>query len=260
VRIVALVHLVWAPLGVGPLERFLEAFELHPPGVPHRLHVVLNGFADDASLAGHRALLRDVLHDEQVLGRREHDLGAYRAAASCSSAPVLAFTNSYAQPLADEWLAALDEQLQDPGVGLVGATGSHESALSEAPRPLRPLRAAVFPLFPNPHVRTNAFALERSVFERLAWPRPRTKAAALRLESGRRSLTRQVAGMGLRTLVVGRDGRAYEPPDWPISRTFRSGDQENLLVADNRTAQYADAAAAERRRLAAMAWGAEAAV
>jgi hypothetical protein len=55
--------------------------------------------------------------------------------------------------------------------------------------------------------------------------------------------------------VVGRDGAAYEPAEWPNSRTFRVDEQENLLVADNRTDEYASADAATRAALRRMAWG-----
>ena len=41
----------------------------------------------------------------------------------------------------------------------------------------------------------------------------------------------------------------------PRSATFRSGEQENLLIADNRTDDWRRAAPEERRALAARAWG-----
>ena len=139
--------------------------------------------------------------------------------------------------------------------GMVAASGSYESATSAAPRPLKPLRLPSYPLFPNAHLRTNAMAIERRTLDSIRWERPRNKAGALRLESGRSGLTAQVDALGLRTLVVGRDGTAFDRSDWPLSRTFRSGDQENLLVADNRTRQYEAATEPERQRLARMAWG-----
>jgi hypothetical protein len=255
---VALVHLVWAPLGAEPLQDFLAQLESHPPGVEHRLVVVLKGFPDDAALAGPRALLVGVDHSELVVSRREYDLGTYRGVASACTEPVLAFLNSAARPLVSGWLAAMCDALREPQAGMVAATGSFESILGTAPGTLKPLRALHFPGFPNPHLRTNAFALRRGVLEQLRWGDPRTKGSSRRLESGRRSLTRQVQGLGLRPLVVGRDGRGYEVAEWPNSGTFRSGEQENLLVADNRTDQYAQADAAERLWLATMAWGANA--
>ena len=56
-------------------------------------------------------------------------------------------------------------------------------------------------------------------------------------------------------MVVGRDGRSYERDRWRESATFRSGGQRNLLIADNRTAQYEQADPAFKRRLEQMAWG-----
>ena len=78
---------------------------------------------------------------------------------------------------------------------------------------------------------------------------------AWRFESGRESMTRRLESHGLNVLVVGRDGVAYRKDDWANSFTFRSGGQANLLVADNRTRQYADAGNEDRRRLNTLAWG-----
>jgi hypothetical protein len=182
------------------------------------------------------------------------DLDTYMAAARRLDAGALCFLNSSSEILAPGWLAALHSALEHPGVGLVGVTGSNESALSAAPRPLRPLLRRHYPPFPNPHVRTNAFMLERELMLALDWPASTRKRRALALESGTSSVTRQVWGHGLRALVVGRDG-AYECEHWHESRTFRGGSQENLLIADNRTRQYADAGPDLRAQLARLAWG-----
>ena len=78
---------------------------------------------------------------------------------------------------------------------------------------------------------------------------------AYRLENGRHNLTRQVQAMGLRTLVVARDGSRYDPEQWPLSRTLWQGDQEGLLVADNQTRSYAVGGLERRRLLSGFAWG-----
>jgi hypothetical protein len=251
---VALIHLVWAPLGTLTLARFLSAYERNDPGAAHRLHVVLNGFDDEASLAGHRQLLSHVDHEELVLPAPGPDLAAYKAALAGTGAPWICFVNSYAEPLVPGWLEHLLAAARAPGVGLVGATGSYESAYSAAPRWRKPLLRRHFPQFPNPHVRSSSFVIARGLAEALDWPPPRRKQQALQLESGRAGLSAQVVARGMRLAVAGREG-AVEVADWPASRTFRSGAQENLLVADNRTRQYAEADPAERHRLAAMAWG-----
>jgi hypothetical protein len=61
--------------------------------------------------------------------------------------------------------------------------------------------------------------------------------------------------MGLRTLVVARDGEFYDHPEWARSRTLWQGDQEGLLIGDNQTRMYARGGIERRRLLSAFAWG-----
>jgi hypothetical protein len=253
---VSVVHLVWAPLGLQPLRRFVRSYRAHPAGRDHALLAVFNGFSDAAALDAARAELHGVEHAQLVLPGPAQDLAAYRAAAEhATGADALCFLNSHSEVLADGWLARLDEQLRAPRVGIVGATGSHESTYSSAPRPLKLLRRRQFPPFPNPHIRTNAFMLARERLLALDWEVGRGKSSAHQLESGTRGITRQLQAQGLEARVVGRDGRGYAPEGWGDSRTFRSGNQDNLLVADNRTRQYDEADPARRAELSRMAWG-----
>jgi hypothetical protein len=247
---VCVVHLVWAPLGTGPVERFAASYREHPAGRDHRLVVLLNGFGDEDDVAADLRPLEGLAHETVRIDPPTLDLPAYARAAHALDARYLCFLNSHSTLLAPGWLAALHDAL-GPGVGLAGATGSYE-----APRTINPLRGRRWPRFPNPHIRTNGFILEGALMRSLRWPDVRTKSAAWALESGRAGLTRAVWARGLRTVVVGRDGTAYPPEAWPESATFRSGGQANLLIADNRTRQWEDADPAERARLSRRAWGA----
>ncbi len=256
---VCVVHLVWAPLGIEPLRRFSRSYRARAAGREHELLVVFNGFDDDRALTAARAELAGVAHEQLVLAEPVQDLAAYRLAAEhAAGADALCFLNSHSELLVDDWLALLHAPLDASGIGIVGATGSNESAFSAAPRPLKPIRRRQFPPFPNPHVRTNAFVLRRADLLALEWRISRRKTTAHRLESGFEGITRQMLARGLAPRVVGRDARAYRPEEWADSCTFRAGGQENLLVADNRTRQYDEADAARRAELARMAWGDEA--
>jgi hypothetical protein len=114
-----------------------------------------------------------------------------------------------------------------------------------------------FGRFPVPHLRTNAFAARRELLAELDLPRIRGKRDAYRWESGTAGFTRRVLDSGGRVAVVGRDGSLHDPGGWDRSRTFWSGGQENLLVADNQTEDYAQAGADGRRLLSALAWGSD---
>jgi hypothetical protein len=251
---ICVVHLVWAPLGLGPLERFAASYRRYEAGVDHELLLVFKEFRDRDALAAVEQEVVDLRYETLHMPRRKLDLAAYAAIARDVDARAFCFLNSSSELLDSGWLAKLLGQLDAPRVGLVGATGSYESLVPPAGG-LRLLRRPWFAPYPNPHVRTNAFMIEREVALSLDWPEVRTKWGAWRVENGKRSLTRQVWANGLDALVVGRDGEAYERDRWYESHTFRSGGQANLLVADNRTRQFAEADPSKQARLAELAWG-----
>ena len=320
---IAVVHLVWGPLGCGPLREFLASYRRHPAGVDHELVVLFNGVTDQqrpellAELDGVEYRLLELKEPVQ-------DLAAYIQVAEHLERERLCFLNSYSAILGASWLAKLDQALDQSQVGLAGATGSWASLrslamlmhfLPSAYRGVMPGRRAVidqfqsierdsagaapeaeragagvpspaterdrpsltraslttlaalpatceqllrFEGFPDHHLRTNAFVVERKVFAALRTGGLRRKIDAYALESGRRSITRQVESMGLYALVVDREGDLYEQRGWPGSRTLWQGGQERLLVADNQTRMYANGGLDRRRMLSAMAWGSRA--
>ena len=118
-----------------------------------------------------------------------------------------------------------------------------------------PRRWMGFESFPAHHVRTNGFLVTRDVMTRIEAGRLRGKLDLYLLESGRHSVTRQVEAMGLRAVVVGRDGRSYEHPAWAGSYTLWQGNQENLLIADNQSRSYDQGDLGIRTLLSRYAWG-----
>ena len=113
---------------------------------------------------------------------------------------------------------------------------------------------ADFPAFPNPHIRSNAFMVRRR--DILATPRAiNTKDDACRFESGPDGLTATLRKAGLRAVVVDRNGRGFDVPDWVKSRTFRREGQEDLLIRDNQTKQFDAMTEGAKRSHVLMSWG-----
>ncbi|MBS0271331.1 MAG: glycosyltransferase [Proteobacteria bacterium] len=111
-----------------------------------------------------------------------------------------------------------------------------------------------FPPFPNPHIRSNGFMLSREFlleFNGLE----KTKIACCEFESGWNGITNRILKKGLSILLVGADGIAYSPEEWPKSQTFRLGKQQNLIATDNQISNYTFYSQPERDLHTYLAWG-----
>lgn len=228
-------------------KRFLNSYERNPPGASHSLYVIFKGFANNNDLDDAKGLFNNVPHEPVFLSDESFDIGAYIEWANIIKEELICVFNTASEILAPNWLHKFAINLAMPDVGLVGATASYES--------LNELNSA-FPVFPNIHIRSTAFMIDRELFchitERLQIAH---KTDAFHFESGPQSLTRQVIAKGKKTLLVGRNGRGYSPQFWPVSDTFRQGTQKNLLVADNQTRNFLSLPWNEKREFVVRSWG-----
>jgi hypothetical protein len=271
---IGVAHLVRARNGIQPFRSFLESYERCRGGVSHDLLIIFKGFSGRAEAEPYRELLKPFGHKEVFVSDVGFDLRAYSVASRHFKYSYFCFLNSFSIFLDENWLAKISALAVQPGIGLVGATGSYESMYTSllTGQVHHKSEGGIFPAymgealhlrlnkfffspFPNPHIRTTAFMLQREVMLKV-WPRYiLTKASAYFFENGKRSLTRRIQRLGLKVLVTGKDGRAYETNDWAGSNTFRQSAQENLLVADNQTRQYTNADFDKRKQLSRLSWG-----
>lgn len=112
-----------------------------------------------------------------------------------------------------------------------------------------------FPRFPNPHIRSNGFLVRRKDLLDARRAPIDDKLDACEVESGADSLTWQLRRRGLRAVLVDRHGTGYDVDGWWRSKTFRLGDQRDLLMADNRTRDYDSMTPEARITHAVMSWG-----
>ncbi|QKM64047.1 hypothetical protein DCO17_01660 [Polynucleobacter tropicus] len=200
-----------------------------------------------------------------------YDWGAYiRIMPYIDSYDEICFLNTFSRPLVNDWLRLLSHALnntENGPIGAAGATGSWESYLQwpnanffsgGIRQRLKFFRNYLrFKPYPNYHLRSNAFICKKSIFNLFSKSLkiPKTKFDALLLESGRKGFSAFLLGMGYKLIVVGADGSSYAQEEWDKSKTFRSGGQLNLVVSDNRTAQYDEASLVDKIRLRTLTWG-----
>jgi hypothetical protein len=163
---------------------------------------------------------------------------------------------------APAWREATQLRLQNAGTG-VGAPGldidreveyaRFWSSVTEPGAPLHGLEN--YRRFPNPHIRTNGFIVRRSLLLSLGFNIADSKIACNQFESGPGGLPDRLAERGLRCVLVGADGAAFDVSEWPQSGTFRLGDQHNVLIRDNRVDEFDAFTSSNRERLIQQAWG-----
>jgi hypothetical protein len=250
-------------------KQFLDSYQAFAPGCAHELIILLKGWngvpgIDRARVTAQAQAVRIIeLPDDG------YDFGAYFRAARSVEHSFVCFLNTHSRVAADSWLENLRQAAGRDDVGAAGATGSWGTLTPRARGPgasfpglaVWPLRLAAriprFPSFPNPHLRSNALLMRREGFlafaEKVAFPA--RKSDAHFLESGRGSLSAFLRARGLRLVVVGADGKTFDPRDWKVSGTFRVPGQPNLMIKDNQTRNYAVADRRMRRILEFAAWG-----
>ena len=126
---IAVVHLVWGPLGTAPLREFLTSYRRHAVGAEHDLIVLLNGVGNELR-PELEAELEGVEHRLLTTTEPVQDLTAYADVVTRLEHERVCFLNSHSVILAPGWLDKLDNALDQPGVGLVGASGSWGSIRS----------------------------------------------------------------------------------------------------------------------------------
>lgn len=257
--------------GFGGDDEFRPVRELGGDRVAAEVPVSDRGFDLTAYLAAARVLPHERLcflnsYSEPLstgwLSRFENALdapgvGLVGASASWGShrsfaLHLLRLPNAYSTVLADRRAMAAGFRSVGPPVR-VSRMRQRIQTLGVLPRDI-----VDYPSFPAPHVRTNAFMLERQLLLSLSVGHLRTKSAAYRLESGRNGLSAQIRSCGKQVVAVGRDGRALTAERWPDAALFWQRDQGDLLVADNQTRAYAAGTPQQRLALSRYAWGARA--
>lgn len=110
--------------------------------------------------------------------------------------------------------------------------------------------------FPNPHLRSNGFVINRAILNSLNFDLDNSKLDCVRFESGLDGLPTRLAQLGLNSVLVGADGMSFETERWSESNTFRLGLQSNILIKDNQTRAYDDAPVNVKEHLSRLSWGA----
>lgn len=228
------------------INKFIASYKSHQSGCNHVLYVIFKGFNGPRSLENAKKKF-DMPFKAFDFEDNNFDIGAFVEASRLVEEDIVIFLNTHSEIRSDEWMWKLTGCLRMNEIGLVGCTASFESlsCLSSS-----------FPKSPNPHIRSNAFAIERKFFVEITrHEKIQSKVDAWLFESGRNSLTRRVRLHNKEAVVVDSHGKVYREDQWPVSGVFRHIFRQNELVSDNQCRLFKSATFLQRAKMSFFAWG-----
>ncbi|NOX40030.1 MAG: hypothetical protein GXP05_05820 [Alphaproteobacteria bacterium] len=228
---------------------FLHSFFGNDPGDSYPLYFLHKGYDEgeyDAALdeltPDQRARIRYLWIDDTGMDKRAYA----KACRQITGFSHLLIMNSNAIIHSKNWAELYQRALlETQGRALIGATGSWEAMTS------------IGVTFPNPHIRTTAFLVDRMRFLEAYGDERFTKRDSYLMESGPDSLTNMYLASGDPVLVLDNKGQLFEPKDWATSKTYRSANQENLLVGDLKTFRFHYLTRRRRLDISGRCWGEE---
>jgi len=261
----------------GKFARFFDSYKQLPAGYEHELFIIKKGFQEHEDIWDvWTQQLDGISYQIRAYPDRHFVFGYVRNLMEEFPDRYIFVCNATCEILVDQWLD-LYMRHANPN-RILGAMGSYDSFYSnyvanfstippltlknfirsssatrskwwrsffgyDVQPPQHPCyNADNFYPHPNPLLRTLAIMLPPRLLERIFyWPRSEnvhSKDDEYLFEMGKFGLTAQALLAGLEPLVVGADGRTYAIEEWPQSKTFWSGNQENLIIADRWSRHY----------------------
>ena len=275
------------------VRRFFDSYKTNAPRVSHRLIVVATAYSNNPS--GY-AELRQLSFENNAqifdLSDGGHEFGAFHRAAKCLTAGYIFCFVTSGYIIKPNWLEVfLSASRENPQYRLIGSSGSWETKYpgiwaalkrrldsrkftfsvlpgtmprtAQRHRSILPIIKRIFDFlfiyvrFPNYHVRTNGFLIERKLYVRYIeqYGIPRTRSDAHNIEHGPNHLSKFVQELGFNIGVVGTNGILYAPQEWDKSATFRCPDTSNAVIGDRQLDAYIESETPEKKCLEQLAWG-----
>lgn len=279
---IAVVYLAWIPYGIDYFKSFLESYLRYENNVKHKLIIAFNGlYNQDVSVVEqYLNLLKssNVIDYDCKYYKEGQDIKVYKSiAAELVDYDYFLFLNTYSIFHSDNWLEKYVKNMNSK-VGVIGASGAYSSYFrSSYKKTLLDINSSkgvlfkwrqikyLFKLFlfhfldfynfPNPHIRTNAFFINRELFCSLKYRDRPGKINAYSFENGRNSMTNQLKKRGLEFLIIDKVGNSYSRKQWIFCDVFWQKNQQDLIISDNQTRMYSESSPIQKLFLQNLAWG-----
>src|SRR5687768_3513750 len=128
---VSVVYLIWIPYGVELFRNFAISYKNYNAGFEHRLILLFNGVNNLDDINPFHAVAKKLgLSYDSFFKQSGLDLEAYFWLAEQFNSSYFLFLNSFSVLLDNNWLLKLIKHMDDPKVGVIAPSGSHQSYYS----------------------------------------------------------------------------------------------------------------------------------
>ncbi|MDD3437254.1 MAG: DUF4422 domain-containing protein [Candidatus Gastranaerophilales bacterium] len=230
--------------GIDAVENFLNSYNKFSAGIEHNLVIIAKNWTDKAIYDNLCSLVKENNAELIDLPDDGFDIGAFFRAANILKNEYVFFIGSGVSIIKDNWLLLFNNAFQsDDKIQLAGPMGAWEKGISGR--------------FPNPHIRTCAFMINRELFLEYANSQkfPQTKEDTWHLEHCENSLSNFIYRKGYKAVVVNSDGEISESDDWVNSRTYMTPDDSKLIMEDKWVRKYHSAGESLKTYKEIIVWG-----
>ncbi|WP_440910901.1 hypothetical protein [Candidatus Pelagibacter sp.] len=226
------------------LKKFINNYLKFDSGVNHELIICFKNFDQDDDIFTIPELTK--IEFTKVIDNKnynDYDWGSYYRFAKEYSNKVIFFMNCHSRPIVNNWLKFFCDNYNNRS--LLGPAGSFESMVNSALKGLHTknnFKSIIytisnffdFPLFPNPHIRSNCFMISAENFLKLNFNQKYKykKKGTWINESGRNGMTNQLKKKKFNIFIVNSDGKKFYENEWHLSKTYALEDQSKLIIED----------------------------
>lgn len=213
---------------INVVKKFLETYSTHKAGLEHNFYLLAKNW-DEENYKILKKLAQE--HNAKIIDLPDDglDLGAYFRAAKILKSEKVFFIGSGIHILCDNWLLFHEEAFKkDEKVKLAAPMGSWQKGYSGR--------------FPNPHIRTCAFMVDRNLYNEFTSNVifPKTKEDTWAIEHCPGNFTDFIFQKGFKAVVVNSLGKVFEKDDWYKSDTYSCvHGQEKSIMSDKWQRKFA---------------------
>ncbi len=249
------------------LKNFIKHYKFFKSGYEHDLLICFKDFDKNDPIFSIKELDNlDFIKYEDHNIYNDYDWGSYSRISNRYSDRIIFFMNCHSYPIVNNWLKEFVLNYDDNFI--LGPAGSYESITSNWFKGnvsnsflysilYGCLNLINFPLYPNPHLRSNCFMISAKNFKKLILNQKfkYKKLGTWLNESGRNGMTKQSKKLKFNIYVINSDSKKFEINNWIDSQTYALGNQDKLIISDKFSRIYKNASFVEKKKITKNIWG-----